>query len=190
MRYAVFLIALATLPLAACGRSENAPAIDMTPAGSQPVSLMSGPAIPAPMAEPAAGGAPGPFTVVAQIPPDVPAKVEALPPARGNPLATSNPAAASPTSPVETPSAAASPDLAHGQQIYGQACAYCHDRGVAGAPKTGDAAAWNPRLAQGMDTLYAVALRGKGAMPAKGGNPALTDTSVKAAVDYLVAQSR
>lgn len=45
-------------------------------------------------------------------------------------------------------------------------------------------------MAQGMDTLYAVALRGKGAMPAKGGNPALAYARVKAAVDYLVAQSR
>jgi len=47
-----------------------------------------------------------------------------------------------------------------------------------------------PRLAQGLDTLYASALQGKGAMPARGGNPALADTDVKAAVDHLAAQSR
>jgi cytochrome c5 len=81
------------------------------------------------------------------------------------------------------------PDLAHGQQIYRQACAFCHDKGVAGAPKMGDAAAWSPRLAQGMDTLYASAMNGKNAMPAKGGNPSLADTDVKAAVDYLAAQA-
>jgi cytochrome c5 len=41
-----------------------------------------------------------------------------------------------------------------------------------------------------MEALYASALRGKGAMPARGGNPALTDADVKAAVNVLVAQSR
>ncbi len=54
----------------------------------------------------------------------------------------------------------------------------------------GDAAAWNPRLAQERDALHASALRGKGAMPAKGGNPALADSDVIAAVDYLSAQAR
>ena len=41
-----------------------------------------------------------------------------------------------------------------------------------------------------MDALYAAALRGKGAMPAKGGNPALSEADVNAAVDYMIAQSR
>jgi cytochrome c5 len=61
---------------------------------------------------------------------------------------------------------------------------------VAGAPKAGDIAAWSPRQAQGPEVLYASALHGKGAMPAKGGNPALTDADVKAAVDFLIAKSR
>ena len=81
-------------------------------------------------------------------------------------------------------------DLAHGQQIYRQACAVCHDKGLAGAPKLGDAAVWSARLAQGMDVLNASALRGKGAMPAKGGNPSLADADVKAAVEFIAAQSR
>lgn len=166
MKYATFLIVLATLPLAACGKSENAPAMDLPPGGPQSAALVR------------VSGAPA-----------IPTNIQAVPPATAKPFADSKPAQA-PASPAETPSAVASQDLAHGQQIFGQACAYCHDRGVAGAPKIGDAAAWNPRLAQGMDTLYAVALRGKGAMPPKGGNPALTDSSVRAAVDYLVAQSR
>jgi cytochrome c5 len=59
-----------------------------------------------------------------------------------------------------------------------------------GAPKIGDAAAWSPRLAQGMDALYASALRGKGAMPAKGGNPSLADDDARSAVDFLTAQAR
>jgi cytochrome c5 len=78
--------------------------------------------------------------------------------------------------------------LAHGQQIYRQSCAFCHDKGLMGAPQIGDAAAWSPRLAQGMDALYASALRGKGAMPAKGGNPSLPGDDVKAAVNFIRAQ--
>ena len=86
-------------------------------------------------------------------------------------------------------SVAVKPDLTHGQQIYRQTCAFCHDQGVTGAPKIGDAGAWSPRLAQGMDTLYASALHGKNAMPARGGNPSLADADVRAAVDYLAAQA-
>ena len=66
----------------------------------------------------------------------------------------------------------------------------CHSTGAAGDPKLGDKAAWAPRLAQGKDALYATALKGKGAMPAKGGNPALPDDAVKAAVDYLTAAAK
>jgi cytochrome c5 len=104
----------------------------------------------------------------------------------------SKPEAAAPAaaSPGEAAPVAPVADLAHGQKIYRQACAYCHDRGVAGAPKTGDVAVWKMRMAQGMDALYTVAIRGKGAMPAKGGNPSLSQTDVNAAVDYMVAQSR
>lgn len=86
--------------------------------------------------------------------------------------------------------ASAGSDLSHGQQIYRQACAFCHDKGIAGAPKIGDAAAWSARVAQGTNTLHASALHGKNAMPAKGGNPALADADVTAAVDFMVAQSR
>ena len=66
----------------------------------------------------------------------------------------------------------------------------CHAAGVAGAPKFGDKAAWAPRLKTGIDALYASALKGKGAMPAKGGNATLADADVKAAVDYMVAAAK
>ena len=59
--------------------------------------------------------------------------------------------------------------------------------GVAGAPKTGDKAAWAPRLATGMDQLYTSSLKGKGAMPPKGGNVTMPDADIKAAVDYMVS---
>ena len=81
-----------------------------------------------------------------------------------------------------------------GQQTYQQACFACHGTGVAGAPKIGDKAAWAPRIAQGNATLYEHALKGfkgnTGVMPAKGGRVDLSDDVVKAAVDYMVANSK
>jgi cytochrome c5 len=61
---------------------------------------------------------------------------------------------------------------------------------VAGSPKIGDKAAWAPRIKQGMDTLVQSVLKGKGAMPPKGGNPSLSDAEVKAAVEFLVSQAK
>ena len=77
-----------------------------------------------------------------------------------------------------------------GQEVFQQVCAVCHAAGLAGAPKAGDAAAWKPRIAQGVPTLYTHALNGIRMMPAKGGNPSLSDAEVKAAVDYMVAQAK
>ena len=77
-----------------------------------------------------------------------------------------------------------------GEDPYKKVCAACHDQGVAGAPKLGDKAAWEPRIKQGMEALYTVGLKGKSgtAMIAKGGNPSLSDADVKAAVDYMVSK--
>ena len=60
-----------------------------------------------------------------------------------------------------------------GKKTYDATCAVCHGAGVAGAPKFGDKAVWAPRLKTGIDTLYSSAIKGKGAMPAKGGNASL-----------------
>jgi cytochrome c5 len=83
---------------------------------------------------------------------------------------------------------------AHGQQVFSQTCVACHGAGVAGAPKVGDKAEWGPRIAQGEQTLYQHAINGfqgkKGMMPPKGGNTALPDADVRAAVDYMVAQAK
>ena len=93
-------------------------------------------------------------------------------------------AAAAPTAVAAAPAAAAAkPD---GKKLYDTACMACHAAGVAGAPKLGDKAAWAPRIKTGQEALYASALKGKGTMPAKGGNPATPDADVKAAVDYMV----
>ena len=66
--------------------------------------------------------------------------------------------------------------------------------GVAGAPRTGDKAAWAPRIAQGTDLLYQHSIEGyqgkAGYMPPKGGRTDLSDQSVMNAVDYLVSQAQ
>lgn len=102
------------------------------------------------------------------------------------PVAAATPAPAS-VSPAPTPAGAAQVDLDKGKDVYDKACMACHGTGVAGAPKAGDKAAWAPRINAGMKTLYTTALKGKGAMPPKGGNVALPDADVKAAVDYMVS---
>ena len=80
--------------------------------------------------------------------------------------------------------------MADGEATYKDACFVCHAAGIAGAPKLGDKAAWAPRIATGNDALYATALNGKGAMPAKGGRADISDDDVKAAVDYMVNQAK
>jgi cytochrome c5 len=70
--------------------------------------------------------------------------------------------------------------------LYTQACAVCHAAGVANAPKLGDKAAWAPRLAAGVDGLTASVIKGKGAMPPKGGAMAAADADIKAVVSYMV----
>jgi cytochrome c5 len=82
-----------------------------------------------------------------------------------------------------------------GPQVYNAACIVCHQPpGTGGAPPVGDMAAWAPRIAQGVDTLYMHALQGfqgaAGYMPPKGGRVDLSDDEIKAAVDYLVEQSQ
>lgn len=77
-----------------------------------------------------------------------------------------------------------------GGVIFDQLCAGCHASGAGGAP-TLARAQWTARIAQGNDTLYAHAIEGyqgaAGVMPAKGGNPALTDEQVRASVDWMLA---
>lgn len=105
--------------------------------------------------------------------------------------ATPAPAAAAAAAPAAAPVAAASGgDSAKGKSTYEASCVACHGAGVAGAPKAGDKAAWAPRLKTGKDALYASVLKGKGAMPPKGGNGSLADADIKAAVDYLTGLAK
>jgi cytochrome c5 len=75
--------------------------------------------------------------------------------------------------------------------LYTQLCQTCHASGVAGAPKVGDKAAWATRLAaaKDIDGLTASAIKGKGAMPPKGGSTA-SDAEIKAVVTYMVNASK
>jgi len=102
--------------------------------------------------------------------------------------ATNVPAVAG-AAPAAAPAAAAG-GANKAKSIYDASCAACHGTGVAGAPKLGDKLAWAPRIKAGNATLYNSSLKGKNAMPAKGGNPSLADADVKAVVDYMVSQSK
>lgn len=77
-----------------------------------------------------------------------------------------------------------------GESTYRAACAVCHDSGIAGAPAVNDSAAWQSRITQGLSTLSEHAINGyqgdTGFMPAKGGNTALSDEAVTAAVEHML----
>ena len=80
-----------------------------------------------------------------------------------------------------------------GGDIYRQTCAVCHAVGVPGipgVPKLGAQADWGSRLAAGRPILLHSVLRGKGAMPPKGGNASLSDAQAEAALDYMLSKSR
>ena len=78
-------------------------------------------------------------------------------------------------------------ELQTGEQVYKTVCSSCHASGAAGAPKFGDAGAWAARLGKGYDGLLTSVLKGKGAMPARGGaSPAdVSDYELGRAVVYL-----
>ncbi|EHK66521.1 c-type cytochrome [Achromobacter arsenitoxydans] len=76
-----------------------------------------------------------------------------------------------------------------GEKLYKSACVVCHASGVANAPKLGDKQAWSPFLAQGPDALMVAVLKGKGAMPPRGGSAA-DDATLRAAVEYMMAAAR
>ena len=96
--------------------------------------------------------------------------------------------AATPAAPAATPAAPAKVAAAGagaGEALYKQTCVACHAAGVLGAPKFGDKAAWEPRIKTGMDALVNSSIKGKNAMPPKGGSSA-SDADLKSAVEYMV----
>ncbi|MFM9914626.1 MAG: c-type cytochrome [Rhizobacter sp.] len=125
-------------------------------------------AAPAGAAEAAPAAAPAPAPVAAEAPP---AETQAAAPV---------------AAPVVV--AAAAPAAAAGAEpaLYTQACSVCHAAGIAGAPKFGDKAAWAPRIVAGVDGLTASAIKGKNAMPPRGGTQG-SDADIKAVVAYMVS---
>ncbi|WP_417657128.1 c-type cytochrome [Pseudidiomarina aestuarii] len=75
-----------------------------------------------------------------------------------------------------------------GDAIYNRFCAACHTSGVLGSPKINNAEDWEPRLAQGMDTVLKHAIEGYNAMPAKGTCNDCSDEEIQAAIDYMIAE--
>ena len=128
-------------------------------------------------------------------------------PATAAPAADAAPAAVAPAAPMAAAPApamapapvavvatvaaapAAKADAGAVPALYTQICQVCHLAGVAGAPKIGDKAAWAPRIAQGIDALTASAIKGKGAMPPKGGSAA-SEAEIKTVVTYMVNSSK
>lgn len=90
-----------------------------------------------------------------------------------------------PVARVELKAVTVAPGSRTGEQIVTNVCNGCHASGAVNSPKTGDAAAWGPRIAQGFDTLVKNAINGKNAMPPKGGASDLTDKEVARAVAFL-----
>ncbi|EFH72865.1 c-type cytochrome [Vibrio cholerae] len=90
-------------------------------------------------------------------------------------LAGSEPVQAAPTGPRD------------GATVYGTFCTACHSAGISGAPKTGNAADWEPRIAQGKDVLKNHAINGFNAMPAKGTCMDCSDDEIVAAIEHMIA---
>ncbi|TMX38290.1 cytochrome c5 family protein [Vibrio sp. Hep-1b-8] len=89
-------------------------------------------------------------------------------------LAGAEPVKAEPTGPRD------------GAAVYGMFCTACHSTGVSGAPKTGDAGDWAPRIAQGKDVLTNHAINGFNAMPAKGSCMDCSDDEIIAAIEHMI----
>jgi cytochrome c5 len=87
--------------------------------------------------------------------------------------------------PVETSAVVA---MKSPKELYDGACMACHSTGVAGAPKLGDAAAWEPRFSVGLDGLTSSAIAGKGAMPPNGGSSYNAD-EIETTIIYILSET-
>lgn len=111
----------------------------------------------------------------------------AQPAAPAAPVAAPAAAAAVPVAVAAAPAAASKAGA--GEALYKQTCVACHATSVAGSPKFGDKAAWAPRIKTGIDALTASVIKGKGAMPPKGGSGA-ADADIRAAVEFMVSAAK
>ena len=136
--------------------------------------------------------------------PEVPAASAAAPGASAAgaataPIAPSQAVAAAAVAPVAVAAAASAVAVApaaavkvaanSGEALYKQVCTGCHAQSVAGSPKFGDKAAWAPRIKTGIDAMTGSVIKGKGAMPPKGGSAA-SDADIRAAVEYMASAAQ
>ena len=94
-----------------------------------------------------------------------------------------------PVGKVEVVDANAPKVVKSGEEVVKAVCGACHTTGAAGAPKTGDKAGWAARLGLGLDGLTKSAIKGKNAMPARGGVPDLSDLEIARAIVVMANQS-
>jgi cytochrome c5 len=90
-----------------------------------------------------------------------------------------------PVSGIEMGAPAAAPGARNGEAIVKTVCAACHQAGVQKAPKIGDKGDWAPHIKEGLPAMVQAAIKGKGAMPPKGGDTSLTDAEVTRAVIFM-----
>ena len=117
------------------------------------------------------------------------ASATAAAPAAPAPATMAAPAAAAKGAAPAVAVAAAAPAAGAGAAapaLYTQVCSVCHAAGLAGAPKFGDKTMWGPRIGVGVDALTASAIKGKNAMPPKGGATTASEADIKAVVQYMV----
>lgn len=85
--------------------------------------------------------------------------------------------------------AAAQPEQRSGEQVVRHQCVLCHGTGVGGAPRIGDAKAWNKRASNGIDRLVVSASMGRNGMPPSGGMPGLSEAELRGAIRYMLEKS-
>jgi cytochrome c5 len=76
-----------------------------------------------------------------------------------------------------------------GKDLYAKLCRGCHADGKDGAPKTGDAKAWGPRIAKGLDVLTASAVKGHEKMPSRGGLATISDAEVRLSIEFMISKA-
>jgi cytochrome c5 len=93
-----------------------------------------------------------------------------------------------PAAPAAAKAAAVTPSDPKLARLYEQTCKACHTNPATGAPQAGDRAAWEPRLAQGMDRVLDHVINGYKGMPPLGSCQDCSEAEFKALIDFMAGQ--